>query len=98
MAGSNVYDPSSRRSYIDLNGLIVKFPNAYGVEHDPEKSRAITEFIRKAQPMGQVDMMTDGAEMRQLLYVDDSSGSWPSPIIIGWCRPRRTCTSQASAR
>lgn len=54
-----------------LKGIIVKFWNVYGVEHDPDKSHAITDFIRKAQGKGQIDMMTDGKEMRQLLYADD---------------------------
>src|SRR6516225_2035050 len=54
-----------------LKGLIVKFWNVYGVEHDPEKSHAITDFIRKAQVNGRIELMTDGAEMRQLLYADD---------------------------
>lgn len=54
-----------------LNGLIVKFWNVYGVETDPEKSHAITDFIRKAQTTGRVEMLTDGNEMRQFLYADD---------------------------
>jgi nucleoside-diphosphate-sugar epimerase len=54
-----------------LNGLIVKFWNVYGVEHDPEKSHAITDFILKAQRHKKIDMMTDGQESRQLLYADD---------------------------
>ena len=54
-----------------LNGLIVKFWNVYGVESDPAKWHAITDFIRKAQLKGKIEMMTDGKEMRQLLYADD---------------------------
>jgi nucleoside-diphosphate-sugar epimerase len=54
-----------------LNGVIVKFWNVYGVESDPEKWHAITDFIRKAQTHGRVEMMTDGREMRQFLYADD---------------------------
>ena len=54
-----------------LNGLIVKFWNVYGVETDPEKSHAITDFIRKAQTIGRVEMLTDGNELRQFLYADD---------------------------
>jgi nucleoside-diphosphate-sugar epimerase len=54
-----------------LNGLIVKFWNVYGVESDPEKWHAITDFIRKAQLKGKVELMTDGTEMRQFLYADD---------------------------
>jgi nucleoside-diphosphate-sugar epimerase len=54
-----------------LNGLIVKFWNVYGVESDPAKWHAITDFIRKAQTKGRIEMMTDGKEMRQFLYADD---------------------------
>jgi nucleoside-diphosphate-sugar epimerase len=54
-----------------LNGLVVKFWNVYGVEHDAEKWHAISDFIRKAQTLGRVEMMTDGHEMRQFLYADD---------------------------
>jgi len=54
-----------------LKGLIVKFWNVYGVEHDPEKCHAITDFIRKAQVKKRIEVMTDGKEMRQLLYADD---------------------------
>jgi nucleoside-diphosphate-sugar epimerase len=54
-----------------LKGLVVKFWNVYGVENDPEKSHAITDFIRKAQANKRIDVMTDGKEMRQWLYADD---------------------------
>ena len=54
-----------------LKGLVVKFWNVYGIEHDPEKWHAITDFIRKAQTAGKIEMMTDGHEMRQFLYADD---------------------------
>jgi nucleoside-diphosphate-sugar epimerase len=54
-----------------LNGLVVKFWNVYGIESNPEKWHAITDFIRKAQTKGKVEMMTDGNEMRQFLYADD---------------------------
>jgi len=54
-----------------LKGLIVKFWNVYGVENDPEKWHAISDFIRKAQVKGRIEMMTDGTEMRQFLHADD---------------------------
>lgn len=54
-----------------LKGLVVKFWNVYGVEHDPEKCHAITDFISKARTKKQIEVMTDGKEMRQLLYADD---------------------------
>jgi nucleoside-diphosphate-sugar epimerase len=54
-----------------LNGLIVKFWNVYGVEHDFEKSHVITDFIRKGFETGVIDMLTDGQEEREFLYAED---------------------------
>jgi nucleoside-diphosphate-sugar epimerase len=54
-----------------LKGRVVKFWNVYGVEHNPEKSHAITDFINKAMRDKKIELMTDGKEMRQLLYADD---------------------------
>jgi nucleoside-diphosphate-sugar epimerase len=54
-----------------LGGLVVKFWNVYGVEHDLEKSHVITDFILKAKQTGTIDMMTDGLEERQFLHADD---------------------------
>jgi nucleoside-diphosphate-sugar epimerase len=54
-----------------LGGLVVKFWNVYGVEHDMEKSHVITDFILKAKNTGVIDMMTDGTEERQFLHADD---------------------------
>ncbi|MDX1901543.1 MAG: NAD(P)-dependent oxidoreductase [Gammaproteobacteria bacterium] len=56
-----------------LNGLVVKFWNVYGVEHDLDKSHVITDFILKAEKNKIIDMMTDGTEQRQFLYADDCS-------------------------
>lgn len=56
-----------------LNGIIVKFWNVYGVEHDPEKTHAITDFINKAKNTGVIDMRTDGTESRQMLHATDCS-------------------------
>jgi len=53
-----------------LNGMIVKFWNVYGIEKDLEKAHVITDFIAKAKT-GKIDMMTDGTEVRQMLYADD---------------------------
>lgn len=55
-----------------LNGLIVKFWNVYGPEHDLEKSHVITDFILKAK-QGDINMMTDGSEERQFLHAEDCS-------------------------
>ena len=54
-----------------LNGLIVHFWNVYGIEHDPEKSHVITDFIKKGFETGVIDMMTDGMEEREFLYAED---------------------------
>ena len=54
-----------------LNGLIVKFWNVYGIEHDMEKAHVITDFIKKGFETGSIDMMTDGTEEREFLYAED---------------------------
>jgi len=56
-----------------LNGIIVKFWNVYGVEHDLAKAHVITDFIIKARDGRRIDMLTDGTEERQFLYADDCS-------------------------
>jgi nucleoside-diphosphate-sugar epimerase len=56
-----------------LNGLVVKFWNVYGIEHDENKSHVITDFIKKALTNKKIDMLTDGSEERQFLYADDCS-------------------------
>lgn len=54
-----------------VNGLVVKFWNIYGIEHDLEKSHVITDFILKAMNSRVIDMISDGREERQMLYADD---------------------------
>jgi nucleoside-diphosphate-sugar epimerase len=54
-----------------LNGLTVKFWNVYGIEHDPEKSHVITDFIRRGFEESEFEMLTDGTEERQFLYAED---------------------------
>ena len=54
-----------------LRGLIVKFWNVYGIEHDMEKAHVITDFIKKGFETGTIDMMTDGTEKREFLYAED---------------------------
>jgi len=56
-----------------LNGITVKFWNVYGIEHDPEKTHVVTDFINKARDTGIIDMRTDGTEQRQMLHADDCS-------------------------
>jgi len=54
-----------------IGGLNIKLWNVYGYEKDYEKSHVITDFILKAMNTGEIDMLTDGEEERQLLHVDD---------------------------
>lgn len=54
-----------------LGGLVVKFWNVYGVEHNLEKAHVITDFIIKAKQHRRIDMLTDGTEERQFLYAED---------------------------
>jgi nucleoside-diphosphate-sugar epimerase len=54
-----------------LNGVMVKFWNVYGVEHDPKKFHVITDFIKKARRHGKVEMISNGQEERQFLYAED---------------------------
>lgn len=56
-----------------LGGIVTRFWNVYGPEHDEEKSHVITDFIKKAKTTGTIDMLTDGTEVRQFLYADDCS-------------------------
>ena len=56
-----------------LGGLVVKFWNVYGLEHDKDKFHVITDLIIKAASKGKIDLMTDGTEERQFLYADDCS-------------------------
>ncbi len=54
-----------------LNGVCVKCWNVYGVEHDLNKAHVITDFILMAKDNNQIEMKTNGTELRQFLYVDD---------------------------
>lgn len=56
-----------------LNGLIVKFWNVYGEEHDKDKTHVITDFILSAKNNKIINMMTNGEEVRQFLHADDCS-------------------------
>jgi len=58
-----------------LNGIIVKFWNVYGPEHNLEKSHVITDFILKAKDYSHITMMTDGTEERQFLHAEDCSNA-----------------------
>ena len=54
-----------------LGGITVKFWNVYGIENDKEKAHVITDFISSAKSNHEINMLTDGTEMRQFLYVED---------------------------
>lgn len=56
-----------------MGGITVKFWNVYGIEHNPEKTHVVTDFINKARRTRLIDMRTDGTELRQMLYADDCS-------------------------
>ena len=54
-----------------LGSIIAKFWNVYGYESNLEKSHVITDFIIMAKDKGEINMITDGTEYRQFLYVND---------------------------
>ncbi len=54
-----------------LGGITVKFWNVYGVEHDPEKTHVITDFVNMARTKHRIDMRTNGKEERQFLFAED---------------------------
>ena len=54
-----------------LDGLVVKFWNVYGIEHDLNKSHVITDFILKGIKKKKIKMLTDGQEVRDFLYAED---------------------------
>lgn len=56
-----------------LGGLVVKFWNVYGVEHDPAKTHVITDFVKMALEKKEIRMRTDGEEERQFLFARDCS-------------------------
>lgn len=54
----------------DIGGLAVRLWNVYGPEKEGDKSHVISDFCRMGAA-GQINMMTNGAESRQFLYVED---------------------------
>jgi len=55
-----------------LGGIVIKFWNVYGIEHDPNKTHVITDFIKMAISKKEIHIRTDGEEERQFLYVEDA--------------------------
>lgn len=58
-----------------LGGLTVKFWNVYGIEHDPEKTHVISDFLEMARTSRKIVMRTSGKEERQFLYSEDCAES-----------------------
>lgn len=54
-----------------LNGLVAKLWNVYGIEKNYDKSHVITDFIRKGFNSDVVQMISNGQEEREFLYVED---------------------------
>jgi nucleoside-diphosphate-sugar epimerase len=54
-----------------LGGITVKFWNVYGLETDPKKYHAISDFVRMGLTEKVIRVRTDGSEVRDFLYVDD---------------------------
>lgn len=54
-----------------LDGLMAKLWNVYGPEISSERSHVTTDFIEQIKNNGKIEMMTDGLEYRQFLYVED---------------------------
>jgi len=54
-----------------IGGVNVKFWNVFGIEKDREKSHVITDLILKGIKNQRIDLLTDGKEKRQMLYVKD---------------------------
>lgn len=54
-----------------LKGQICRFWNVYGWEEPGEKSHVIPDLIRQALMNGKIELLTDGQEQRQFIYMDD---------------------------
>ena len=54
-----------------LGGLKVQLWNVYGNEYDPAKFHVITDCILHAYNSKKINVLTDGQEQRQFLYVED---------------------------
>lgn len=54
-----------------MNGLNVRLWNIYGFELVSERSHLIPDLIYKAQEHGKINLLTNGLEKKQFLYVED---------------------------
>jgi nucleoside-diphosphate-sugar epimerase len=56
-----------------LGGMVVRLYNVYGLEKISLRSHVITDLIFQAKTKKYINVMTDGFEERQFLFVDDCS-------------------------
>jgi len=54
-----------------LGGQICRFWNVYGWEHPGVKSHVIPDLVMQALQNKRIELMTDGQEERQFIYMDD---------------------------
>lgn len=55
------------------SGVRVRLWNVYGgYEDSSERSHVVADFIHQALTNGEIRMLTDGEELRQLVYVEDA--------------------------
>lgn len=54
-----------------LNGQICRFWNVYGWEEPGEKSHVIPDLILQALTNKKIELLTDGQEQRQFIFMDD---------------------------
>ncbi len=54
-----------------LGGQLVKLWNVYGWEEPGEKSHVITDMILKALTKNKIELLTNGEEERQFIYIND---------------------------
>lgn len=54
-----------------LNGQICRFWNVYGWEEPGERSHVIPDLITQALTKNKIELLTDGQEERQFIYIDD---------------------------
>ena len=54
-----------------LNGQICRFWNVYGWEEPGEKSHVIPDLIIQALTKKKIELLTDGQEQRQFIFMDD---------------------------
>jgi nucleoside-diphosphate-sugar epimerase len=55
-----------------LNGTSVRLWNVYGgFEPSNKRSHVVADFVHQAISSGEINMLTDGSELRQFIYIDD---------------------------